>query len=187
MRVFLSLKWGYLLTLIIQSYLDISVGSMLSVEQTKFKTPSEIFDFGFTLICMLGIFVFLILNNLFLRRNVNELDKKEFKVKFGSLYSGYVTHSATKRQVVIKMSNWFLLRRFLAAVNLVYVKNLMICFQLTFNVCLCLAYVGIKVQLRPYAPTIAGFMNVFNDSFVLILSYFMYVFTDLTPSQEDKY
>ena len=27
----------------------------------------------------------------------------------------------------------------------------------------------------------------FNDSIVLILSYFMFVFTDLTPSQEDKY
>jgi hypothetical protein len=79
------------------------------------------------------------------------------------------------------MSNWFLLRRLLAAVNLVYVRNLTIWFQLTFNVCLCLADLCIKVHLRPYAPTIAGFMNVLNDSIVLILSYFMYVFTDLTP------
>ena len=187
MRVVLSLRWGYLFTLIIQSYLDISVGSMLSSEQAELKTPSDIFDFGFTLVCMLGIFVFPILNFIFLHRNVDQLDKKEFKDKFGSLYNGCVTHSATKRQGVIKMSNWFLFRRFITAVNLVYVRNLTIWFQLSLSVCLCLADVCIKLYLSPYASTIAGFINFFNDTIVLILSYFMFVFTDLTPSQEDKY
>ena len=50
---------------------------MLSFEQPEFITASDIFDCGFSLLCMLVIFVFPILNYLFLRLNVKQLDKKE--------------------------------------------------------------------------------------------------------------
>lgn len=123
-----------------------------------------------------------ILSYIFLKRNIKELDKNKFKDKFGSLYNGYLTGTAEQRQAVIYMSNWFLIRRALTAVNLVYVRHLPILFQLTFNVLLCFGDMLIKLYLRPYAPTLAGWINVINDSIVLVLSYFLYVFTDLTPS-----
>jgi hypothetical protein len=47
--------------------------------------------------------------------------------------------------------------------------------------------VCLKIHWSPYASKLAGFMEKFNDLFVLTLSYFPYLFTDLTQSQEDKY
>jgi hypothetical protein len=44
-----------------------------------------------------------------------------------------------------------------------------------------------KLDLSPYESKLGGFMEKFNDLFVLTCSYFPYVFTDLIPSQEDKY
>jgi hypothetical protein len=59
----------------------------------------------------------------FLRKNVNLLDEKDFKSKHGALYSGLITKNAVKRQASIKMKSWYLLRRLLTAVNLVYLRN----------------------------------------------------------------
>jgi len=44
-----------------------------------------------------------------------------------------------------------------------------------------------KIHLSSYESKVGGFMEKFNDLFVLTCSYFPYLFTDLIPSQEDKY
>jgi hypothetical protein len=41
--------------------------------------------------------------------------------------------------------------------------------------------------LSPYESKLGGFMEKFNDVLVLICAYFLYLFTDLIPSPEDKY
>ena len=85
------------------------------------------------------------------------------------------------------MTVWFLLRRFLTAVNLVYMRNLTVWIQLTLNMWLTLIDVSVKLHLNPYESKVRGFMDKFNDLFVLTCAYFPYLFTDLIPSQEDKY
>jgi hypothetical protein len=45
----------------------------------------------------------------------------------------------------------------------------------------------LKFHWSPYESKVGGFMEKFNDLFVLTCAYFPYLFTDLIPSQEDKY
>ena len=80
------------------------------------------------------------------------------------------------------MVGWFLLRRFFTAVNLVYLRNQSIWIQLTFNVWLSLIDVCAKIELSPYESRVGGIMEKLNDCFVLTLSYFPYLFTDLINS-----
>ncbi len=87
----------------------------------------------------------------------------------------------------MKVTPWFLLRRFFTAVNLVYLRNFTMWIQLTINMYLSLADVCIKLHLSPYESKVGGFMEKFNDMFVLICAYFPYLFTDLIQSQEDMY
>jgi hypothetical protein len=47
--------------------------------------------------------------------------------------------------------------------------------------------VCLKIVWSPYESKVGGFMEKFNDFFVLNCAYFPYLFTDLIPSQEDKY
>ena len=44
---------------------------------------------------------------------------------------------------------------------------------------LCLIDLLIKIELSPYESKVGGFMEKFNDAFVLTCSYFPYLFTDL--------
>jgi hypothetical protein len=85
------------------------------------------------------------------------------------------------------MTCWFLLRRFLTAVNLVFLRNQTIWIQLTLNMWLSLFDLCVKLDLSPFESKLGGFMDKLNDLFVLTCAYFPYLFTDLTPSQEDKY
>ena len=47
--------------------------------------------------------------------------------------------------------------------------------------------VSFKIHFGHYESKVGGFMEKFNDLFVLTCSYFLYLFTDLIQTQEDKY
>ena len=93
------------------------------MEQPLFLTASDYFDFGLACagILITALFPFYVF--IFLRKNVNCLEDEDFKAKYGSLYEGFVIHNAEKRQATINIVGWFLLRRFLTGVNLVYLRN----------------------------------------------------------------
>jgi len=59
----------------------------------------------------------------FLRKNVDKLENKDFQSKHGALYEGFTTDKAERRSASIKMAAWFLLRRLLAAANVVYLRH----------------------------------------------------------------
>ena len=123
----------------------------------------------------------------FLRKNSNSLEDEEFKAKHGGLYDGFTIHTAEKRLASINMVGWFLFRRFLTGVNLVYLRNESIWIQLTMNMWLTLVDVCIKIHLSPYESRVGGLMEKLNDCIVLTYAYFPYLFTDLVPKSEDKY
>ena len=87
----------------------------------------------------------------------------------------------------MKMSAWFVIRRLFTAINVVYIRHSTIWIQLTFNMLLSLIDICVKINLSPYESKLGGFMEKFNDVLVLICAYFLYLFTDLIPSPEDKY
>ena len=57
-----------------ESYLDWAVGSALRLEQPKFDTPSDYFDFGLACAGILITLVFPCFCFFFLKKNVNKLD-----------------------------------------------------------------------------------------------------------------
>ncbi len=115
--------YGIIYLFLVETYLDWAIGTALRLEQPKFETPSDYFDFG---MACAGILITLVppcYCFFFLRKNVNLLDDKEFKSKHGALYNGFITKNAVKRQATIKMAAWYFLRRLLTAINLVYLRN----------------------------------------------------------------
>ncbi len=170
-----------------ETYLDWAIGSALRLEQPKFDTPSDYFDFGLGCAGILITLVFPCYCFFFLNKNSNKLNNKDFKSKHGALYEGFITDEAGKRSAGMKMAGWFLLRRFLTAVNVIYLRHQTIWIQLTLNMWLTLFDTCVKIHLSPYKSKVGGFMEKFNDFFVLTCAYFTYLFTDLIPSPEDKY
>lgn len=152
----------------------------------KYVTSSDYIDLTFAVLGILSMIAYYFYNYFFLVKNFNKLGDKKFSAKFGDLYDGYRTDTP-KKWALIKITTWYTYRRFLTALNLVLFRHVNIFFQITINMLLSLADLAIKVDCNPYKDKLAGFMEKFNDYFVLFMSYFMYLFFDQTISQESKY
>jgi hypothetical protein len=128
------------------------------------------------------VVVFLpILSYLIMVTNLPILDEKAFKQKFGSFCSGYATHNEAKRNNCKFLMSWFLVRRLLTAVNLVSMRNQTVYVQIAINIQLCLIDVIIKLYLKPYENS-DYYVQTMNDVIVLLLSEFIFLFTDVTNS-----
>jgi hypothetical protein len=92
-----GLVFGTIYLFLIETYLDWAIGSALRLEEPKFETPSDYFDFGLACVGILITFVFPCYCFFFLRCNVNQLDKEEIQSKHGALYEGFITENALKR------------------------------------------------------------------------------------------
>jgi hypothetical protein len=80
------------------------------------------------------------------------------------------------------MTFWFLLRRLLTAANLAQMRHQTMWLQLTINIWLCLIDTCLKLHWDPYENKLNGSMQKMNDLLVLLLSIFMFLFTDITNS-----
>ena len=82
---------------------------------------------------------------------------------------------------------WFLFRRLMTAINLVCMRQETKFVQITINIWLCLIDAFLKLHWDLFECKINGNIQKMNDMVVLFLSEFMFCFTDLTWSEEDKY
>jgi hypothetical protein len=74
-----GLVYATLYVFFIETYLDWAIGSALRLEQPKFVTPSDYFDFGLACAGVLITLVFPLYCFIFLKKNVNQMDSKDFK------------------------------------------------------------------------------------------------------------
>ena len=75
----------------------------------------------------------------------------------------------------------------MTAINLVCMRHETKFVQITINIWLCLIDAFLKLHWDPFESKINGKIQKMNDMVVLFLSEFMFCFTDLTWSEEDKY
>jgi hypothetical protein len=155
---------------------------MLRLEQPKFETASDYYDFLLACVfsvVMVGLPIF---SYIILKKKQANLDDEKFKQKFGSFYDGFASHNKSSRKNCTLVTSFFLLRRLLLAAVLVPLRYQTVWLQVASNIWLCLVDSCIKQHLNPYESKISGLMQKMNDVVVLLLSIFILLFTDLTKS-----
>ena len=115
--------WRGIISMLLESFCDMSVGIMLSWRELRTLTPSDAFDLGLTCVATLIVIGGPIYVYFFLRKYANELDGERFQKTYGSLTEGYFTTGVLGCQATRYMISWFLLRRFLTAVSVVYLGD----------------------------------------------------------------
>lgn len=182
-----KLHWNGIIRLFLESYLDLCLGIMHSWTEPHFDTPSDIFDFVLTLVSSVFVIGGPIFSYLLVRKNRNGLDKEEFQKKYGSLTGGFFTTGILGSEATGKMISWFMVRRFLTSVVIVYLAGLSPVFQIVAAICLSLADVIINYDLNAYENKINGLIAKINDFMVLILSYFPLLYAGLVHDPDVRY
>ena len=115
----------------------------------------------------------------------DKLNEKEMKVKIGTLYSKIKLHSELT-SLPFTSTSYFLFRRFLIAVTTVllqYFRLMQIAAYMTQSM-LALTF---TLTVQPYEVPLFNRLEIFNEFFILITSYFMLLCLDLFYDVEMKY
>jgi hypothetical protein len=85
------------------------------------------------------------------------------------------------------MMCWFLLRRLLTAVSVVYLGGESPVWQIATIMYLSLADVLVNFHLNAFNSKIRGMMSKINDTFVFLFSYFPFLYSGLVLNSEKIY
>jgi len=165
--------------------LDFSIGTCLSLQQLRYETDSDYFDIVFTTICA-GIVIGLIIALVVILNRNPDLENPNFQDRYGSITDSYKTsgiHVGDTKKIIV----WFLIRRLLAGIIMVLLAYKSICFQLFANLILTIVDTCVSYNLNVYENKVNFYMAMFNDTIVLFLSYFPFLFTDFILDLETRY
>ena len=131
--------WQGIIRLIIEAFFDLCTGIMLSINDARFNTGSDIFDFVLTCFFALVVIAAPVFTFFLLRKYDQRLDEEEFKTTYGSLTEGLYTtgHLGTSNTRIIVV--WFFVRRIIIAVVIVQMDDVSPWLFITANMYLAMA------------------------------------------------
>ena len=179
--------WRGIIRFLLESYSDMSIGIMLSWREPRTLTPSDAFDLGLTCVVTLIVIGGPICLYFLLRKYANELDGESFQKTYGSLTEGYSTTGVLGCQATRYMISWFLLRRFLTAVSVVYLGDQSPIWQISTIMYLSLADMLMTFHLNVFESMTRSMVAKINSILVFLLSYFPFVYSGLVFDPETIY
>jgi len=182
-----KLYWTGTIRLLMESYCDMSIGVMLSWREPNTLTLSDAFDFVLTCFVSLIVVWGPITAYFLLRKNANNLDGQRFQLTYGTLTEGYFTTGILGCQATRYMIIWFLLRRLLTAVSVVYLGDQSPVWQIATIMYLSLADLLVNFHLNALNSKMRRVMSKINDTFVFLFSYFPFVYSGLVLDAETIY
>jgi len=102
------------------------------------------------------------------------------------LIEGFLLDTEDQKQKVIPFTAWFIIRRQLLALLVVYLRSQTVWIQLAGNTWLSIIDLVVKIHLSPYKSLLSGIMDKVNDALVLFTGYWVYLFTDFSLTLENK-
>ena len=113
--------WNMPIRVILSSYSILSLSALMTLHSHSWQTFGQKIDtmMGFTGLAVTILFPIAVLYLMI--KHFPNFDTKNIKLRFGSLYEGLLTSN----HWVIAFRFWFILRRLILAINVIFVKDLM--------------------------------------------------------------
>jgi len=121
--------WHMPIRVILSSYSILSLSAFMNLQNLQWKYAGPIID---TLLSLCGLAItlsFPVFVIIFMLQKFNELDDKKLKAAYGSLYEGL----DKTNKWIIGFRVWFIVRRLLISIIVIYSKNLIIQIMLWYT------------------------------------------------------
>lgn len=112
--------WHMPIRVILTSYSILALSALMTIRQPQWKHPGPFIDTVISLIGLIVTIVFPVIVLYLMVTKFQDFNLKNFEQRFGSLYEGLdITN-----KWIIAYRLWFIIRRMLLAVTVVFMKNL---------------------------------------------------------------
>ena len=126
-----------------------------------------------------------IFSTIFLFKHRDYLLEEQFMAKYGPLYNNIRTFMKSSIMNLLWITFFFVKRAIIVLVTLIFCNRLW--FQVFFIVYGELIVLSHLFMFRPMSSKLLNLMEFFNELFILTVCNFLFVFSDLIPSIEDRH
>jgi hypothetical protein len=167
----------------LQGYLKFALATWIAVKAMqedgfKKETKQELTNSIMTCIFAVYIVTLPAIVYTFLNKNKEKLADEKFKEKFESLYLNIDVDTDNS----LDMTTLFLLRRLFFSLLVIFLPNT--CTQLLVMVLSSLLMISFIISVKPLSEPYLNRMEIFNESTLLVSTYFMFLFTDFVDDAE---
>jgi len=175
--LYTSIFWNMPLTFGLEGYIEFAVASFINLHLFHWITISDIFN---SVACIAGLTLTVFLPPFvlwFLVKNRGKLNQPENKQKFSSLYEGLEKQNVWG----LYFTFLFLFKRLIIAVVVVFLQGMpwlqiqIVVFMLSLDI----IYTG---YLQPFNKKFSNRMEIINNVFIMLCSYYLFLFTAFVPS-----
>jgi hypothetical protein len=175
-----GLVWNSVLSFVSESYMLLSISSVVNTTKFQFEDLGTALSSNFTAVVLILLVVFPVFTLLFMYMKRRKLNKETFKSKYGAIYESLKT---TRNKTSSFYEPLISMYRMLALTFvLIYLQEFRY-FQLffvNFSMTFILVYAGI---CEPYVDKTTSFFSQFNEVFVAITNYHLMCFADFVQDE----
>jgi hypothetical protein len=119
---------------------------------------------------------------MFLKRNLEDIDDEGFVKKYSSLY----TNMDTEKRSVYLYTCMFCIKRFIIGFSTIFANHVVWINMVAYMV-LSLATIAFFIRFKPMNSTALNKIELFNESFIYISSFFFLIYSDWFDDIEMRY
>lgn len=170
--------WNFFIRLILELYYPMLLVALVTLYTSE--KPSKQVSQMIQVAILVG---FVIFTFFFMRKHQNNVENKEFKDKFGAYMTNIETY---KRPQAVHFSFVFMLRRLILALNITFLKINLVT-QVLISVHCSLAILSWLIIVWPFDSDFKNYLECFNESIVLVMSYLGFLLSDFVESPISRY
>ena len=175
------LFWGIFIRLTLESCMELFLNSLQNLLRPRFTGPGEVLSVLLSLLCLVLIpamtFAFCYVGTKF----PDSILRKQFNQRFGEFFNDF----KQKNKLAVNTNSFFVLRRFLFSLSLVFLSRYLF-LQLFLSLLSSSLFFIFIFVVQPYKKRLLNRLEIFNESCILVLNYFIVGFTDMQPDPKLK-
>jgi hypothetical protein len=168
--------WHLPFRVITESYSIMALSAIMTVMHPHFARPGPIIDTICAILGFITVTSFPVIALWLMLKNFNDLNSREVKARYGSLWEGY----RTKTKWIVAYRVWFMLRRLMICVIVLAMKQLAL--QIILFVAQEVTTMIILEYGRPFKKSSKQTHEVANEVFITLTIYFMMFFSPYIPN-----
>eukprot|EP00347_Sterkiella_histriomuscorum_P003910 403362470 len=168
--------FGFFIRLTIQSYLLIMISALLNfvmINDESFEDSFELLSYILAVFFM--VFIPLVPITIFacLMKNYKQIKRKKLRNIIGTFF--YQISSKSRLKLAYGLFQFS--RRLIFVFSVVFLKSYTV-FQIQLNVLVTMCLSIYVIEVKPYKSKILNYLDIINESFFLVYSVFLFIFTD---------
>lgn len=166
-------KYNFFIRIILESYLECWVLSLLNIRYPKFESISQILSVGIACLLIAGCLFMAVWTLIFLKRKYSDIKKGLLEDVAGTVIVLFEDYKLTKWSLLFNV--FFFFRRFIYAAIIIFAVDYLLIQAIFFVTLMAILFLYTAI-VRPFKLKVISFFMIFNEGVLVALGISNFLF-----------